>query len=144
MTIWLTFDRFRDVCFDLAVQATWVAQEPIPSFDTRYPNRLESCLDTPRQTFGGLALYPTLVDQATILFYLLIKNHPFMNGNKRIALTALLVFLFLNGKWLSVQQEELYQFIVNVAGSDARDKDRVIAGIKDFIAAHLSKLGDIK
>ncbi len=138
MTNWLIIDSFRDLCFELAAQATWIVQEPIPSFDTRYPNRLESCLVTPRQSFSGIPLYPTLIDQAAILFYLLIKNHPFMNGNKRIALTALLVFLFLNGKWLSAQQEDLYQFTVNVAASDARGKDAVIAEIKDFLAAHLT------
>jgi len=50
---------------------------------------------------------------AAILFYLLNKNHPFANGNKRIALTALLVFLFLNGKWVVAGQDELYRFAIS-------------------------------
>jgi len=78
-----------------------------------------------------------LVDQASILFYLLNKNHPFANGNKRIALTALLVFLFLNGKWLSVQGDELLEFTLDVASSEAREKDKTVGQIKAFIQEHL-------
>lgn len=51
--------------------------EPIPDFSTRYPNILESCLLTPFQRFGGKSLYPSLASKAGILFYLMIKNHPF-------------------------------------------------------------------
>ena len=137
MTVWLTLDSFCQLCFELAAQASWITQEPIPHFDTRFPGRLEACLDTPRQTFDGQLLYSTLIDQAAMLFYLLNKNHPFANGNKRIALTALLVFLFLNGKWIAAGQDELYEFAIRVAASEARDKDRIVHDIKGFIAAHL-------
>jgi death on curing protein len=132
----LTLDNFRQLCFQLAANADWNAQEPIPDFDTRYPDRLESCLSTPHQTFDGEELYPTLFDQLSILFYLLTKNHPFVNGNKRLALTALLVSLFMYGKWLSVQQDELYEFTMHVAGSEAALKDTTIAEIKAFLEGH--------
>ncbi|MCE5251856.1 Fic family protein [bacterium] len=56
--------------------------KPLPDFSTRYPNVLESCVLTPFQRFSGKALYPTLVSKAAILFYLMIKNHPFLNGNE--------------------------------------------------------------
>src|SRR3989337_945022 len=91
--------------------------EPIPDFSTRFPNVLESCLATPFQAFSGKSLYPTLVSRAAILFYLLIKNHPFQNGNKRVAMTTLFVFLYRNGKWLKVDTQELYNFTVWVAQS---------------------------
>lgn len=99
-----------------------------------------SCLDTPRQAFGGRPLYPTLEDQAAILFYLLNKNHPFANGNKRIALTALLVFLFLNGKWLSARQDQMYELSIEVAASDARAKSAATERIKEFLAQHLTAI----
>src|SRR6056297_2259224 len=76
--------------------------EPIPDFDTRRPNVLERCLTIPFQTFSKQAAYKGLIDKAAILFYLMIKNHPFQNGNKRIAMTTLLVFLGKNDKWLEV------------------------------------------
>jgi death-on-curing family protein len=145
MTICLTLDNFRLLCYELATAANWnTAQEPIPDFDTRYPGQLESCLATPEQTFDSQPLYPTLADKAAILFYLLVKNHPFKNGNKRLAVTTLTVFLFLNGKWITVSPDHLYQFTMGVAVSEARDKDRAIAAIKDFLNGNMAdSLGSI-
>ena len=111
--------------------------EPIPDFSTRYPNILESCVVTPFQRFSGKALYPSLAAKAGILFYLLIKNHPFQNGNKRIAITTTLMFLSENKKWLKVDTQELYNFIVWVAQSPASLKDDVVNAIQKFIRDHL-------
>jgi prophage maintenance system killer protein len=113
--------------------------EPIPDFSTRFPNVLESCVLTPFQRFSGKGLYPTLVAKASILFYLMIKNHPFQNGNKRIAITALLTFLFVNDKWLEADTQELYNFTVWVAQSPSRFKEQVVAAIQVFIRDHLTK-----
>jgi prophage maintenance system killer protein len=112
--------------------------EPIPDFSTLFPNVLESCVVTPFQGFSGKALYPTLVVKAGILFYLMIKNHPFQNGNKRIAITTLLAFLFGNGKWLKADAQELYNFTVWVAQSPSELKEQVVAGIQKFIRNHLA------
>lgn len=111
--------------------------EPIPDFSTRFPNILESCVLTPFQTFSGKYLYPSLVRKASVLFYLMIKNHPFQNGNKRIAITTLLVFLFFNGKWLRVDTQGLYNFTVWVAQSPSMVKDQVVDAIQKFIRTHL-------
>jgi death-on-curing family protein len=113
--------------------------EPIPDFATRYPHRLESCILTPFQTFGGKSLYPTLVGKAAILFYLMIKNHPFKNGNKRIAITTLMTFLDLNDKWLKVSTQELYNVTVWVASSPPQFKPQVVEAIERFVASHLVK-----
>ena len=84
--------------------------EPIPDFGTRFPNILESCLAGPFYSFQGKNLYHGTVEQSSILFYLMIKNHPFQNGNKRIAMTTLFVFLYKRKKWLKVDNQELYNF----------------------------------
>ena len=89
------------VAFTLA-RETLSFNEPIPDFSTRYPNILESCLAAPFQSFSRKSLYSTLYLKAAVLFYLMIKNHPFQNGNKRIAMTTLFVFLHMNKKWLKV------------------------------------------
>ncbi len=112
--------------------------EPIPDFSTRFPNVLESCVVTPFQKFSGKALYPSLVAKASILFYLMIKNHPFQNGNKRIAITTLLVFLLGNGKWIKADTQELYNFTVWVAQSPAELNEQVVAAIQQFIRNHLT------
>lgn len=119
-------------------QMSW--DEPIPDFGTRYPGKLESCLATAFQTFGRKELYPTLTDKASILFYLMIKNHPFVNGNKRIAVSSLLVFLALNKKWLAVSNEEIYEMAVTVAKSDPKLRRGIIELIKEFIGQNLIDL----
>ncbi len=114
--------------------------EPIPDFATRYPNRLESCLATPFQTFAKKSLYSSLVSKASILFYLMIKNHPFQNGNKRIAMTTLMVFLFLNKKWIKVDTQELYNFTVWIAQSPPKLKNEVVKAIEKFIQTYMIKI----
>ena len=114
--------------------------EPIPDFSTRFPNALESIVVTPFQRFSGKALYPSIVAKASILFYLMIKNHPFQNGNKRIAITTLLAFLFGNGKWLTADTQELFNLTVWVAMSPAEFKEQVVASIQKFIRNHLTDM----
>jgi len=133
----ITIAEVEYLAFQLAKEHL-AFDEPIPDFTTRFPNRLESCVLTPFQTFSGKALYPTLVAKAGILFYLMIKNHPFQNGNKRIAITTLLTFLFENGKWLKADTQELYNFTVWAAMSPPQLKDQVVAAIEKFIRDHLT------
>lgn len=114
--------------------------EPIPDFSTRYPNILESCILTPFQRFGGKSLYPSLVSKAGILFYLMIKNHPFQNGNKRLAITTLLTFLFENKKWLRADTQELYNFTVWVAQSPPQAKEQVVEAVQNFVKRHLANI----
>jgi len=114
--------------------------EPIPDFASRFPHRLESCLAVPFQAFAKRDLYRGLVAKAAILFYLMIKNHPFQNGNKRIAVTTLLVFLYKNKKWLEVDNQELYNFSLWVAQSPASLKTEVVKAVEKFLNNHLVDL----
>jgi len=107
--------------------------EPIPPFNTRFPDRLESCLKTPFQTFQNRSLYPSFEAKGAILFYLMIKNHPFQNGNKRVAVVTLYYFLGENGRDLEVGNMELYEFAKRIAASDPRKKDEVVFEIREFI-----------
>ncbi len=124
------------VAFRLARELL-VFNEPIPDFYTRFPNRLESCLAVPFSTFSGRSLYPGFLDKAAILFYLLIKNHPFQNGNKRIAMTTLLVFLYKNGKWLKADTQEFYNFTMWITQSPPSLKNEVVLAVKKFLKTHL-------
>ncbi|MFH1855374.1 MAG: GIY-YIG nuclease family protein [bacterium] len=210
-------------------------RQAIPAFETRFPKVLESCLSAPFQTYNRKDLYPTLEDKAAILFYLLIKNHPFQNllapqsnfknsyfiyvlecsdgtnyigqtqnlekrikqhelklnhwtksrlpikliyfeelvtreeavtreqelksgfgrkwikrekkiaarqasGNKRIAVTTLMIFLLFNQKWLTIQPAKLYNLAIWVAQSDTEVRDAVIAGVRDLISKYSKKV----
>ena len=135
----ITLKEVEYIAFKLAKEMLSF-DEPIPDFSTRFPNALESCLAVPFQSFSGKSLYPTLVSKAAMLFYLLIKNHPFQNGNKRIAMTTLFVFLYRNGKWLEVDTQELYNFTVWVAQSPRIVKDETVKATEKFLKRHLVKL----
>lgn len=116
--------------------------EPIPDFSSRFPNILESCLATPFQSFARKSLYPTLIAKAAMLFYLLIKNHPFQNGNKRIAITTLLVFLYKNKRWIKADTQELFNFTVWIAQSPARYKEEAVRAIEKFLKDHIVNLAE--
>lgn len=112
--------------------------EPIPEFTTRYPGKLESCLQQPFQVFDGKYLHFRLTRRAALLFYLIIKNHPFVNGNKRMAITITLLFLFINKKWLTVSPDGLYKIACNVAESSANDRNRVLEELNEFFKKYIT------
>ena len=76
---------------------------------------IESALAQPSATFGGVELYPTIVEKACALAFSLIKNHGFIDGNKRIGTAALDAFLRLNGYELDVGADEGERAILEVA-----------------------------
>lgn len=80
---------------------------------------LESALSAPFQGFGGVDAYPSIQQKAARLGYGLVKNHPFVDGNKRIGAHAMLVFLALNGIELEYTQQELADIILQVAAGKA-------------------------
>ena len=79
---------------------------------------LESALNAPFQTFAGIELYPTIIDKVAQLGYSLIKNHAFVDGNKRIGTHVMLIFLMLNGIDVDYEDEELTRLILGVAAGE--------------------------
>ena len=76
---------------------------------------LESALAQPRATFGGTDLHPTLVQKAAALGFSLTLNHPFVDGNKRVAHAAMEVFLLLNGIDLNATIDEQERLMLDLA-----------------------------
>ncbi len=102
------------------------------SAGVRDPGLLQSALATPRKTMFGEELYPEIADKSAILLYLLTQNHPFVDGNKRAALSACFWFLESNGHTLDVEKEALYQFSINIA-SGHLDKDAVTVWMHEHL-----------
>ena len=139
----ITVTEVEYIAFQLArVLMTW--NEPIPDFRSRFPGVLERCLVAPFQTFGKKQLYRGLIEKAAILFYLMVKNHPFQNGNKRIAMTTLLTFLHFNHKWIRVDNQEFYNFAKWVAESNSKLKDATVAATKKFLETYLVDLNNVR
>lgn len=135
----VTVEEVQYVAHRLA-QAFMEWGEPIPAFETRRGNILESCLQSPFQQIGGKFLYPDFHERAAMLFYFMIKNHPFQNGNKRIAVVTLLHFLSKNDQWLRVDNQELYNFAKWVAESNSQLKDATIEAVLKFLELYSTKL----
>ncbi|MEW6417210.1 MAG: type II toxin-antitoxin system death-on-curing family toxin [Nitrospirota bacterium] len=76
---------------------------------------LQSAVSRPQATFGGKELYPDVFHKAAALMESLIKNHPFVDGNKRTAITSASIFLLRNGYSLETSQKEFEQFTLKMA-----------------------------
>lgn len=80
---------------------------------------LDSALNAPFQSFGLEDAFPSLQQKAARLGFGLVKNHPFIDGNKRIGAHTMLVFLAINGIELDYTQAELSDIILQVAAGEA-------------------------
>lgn len=76
---------------------------------------LDSALNAPFQTYGDEDLFPSIIDKAARLCYGLVRNHPFLDGNKRIGAMAMLVFLDQNDRPLKCGEDELTQIVLHTA-----------------------------
>ena len=82
-------------------------------------------VNLPEQFVFGKPLYPTIFDNATILFVRLIKKYVFANANKRTAFYVLVQFLQLNGYHLSVSVEEAVDMCVTIAVEALTDEKMI-------------------
>jgi death on curing protein len=92
---------------------------------------LQSAAARPQATFEGIDLYPDLFAKAAALFESLIRNHPFVDGNKRTAVAAAGILLRRCGFTLIASQEELYAFTMTMATGAAGQ-----AEARAWLAAH--------
>ena len=95
-------------------------------------NQLEAVLNRPHASFSGSEIYPTLAMKAAVLVYSLVTDHLFYDGNKRMGLLCLDVFLRLNGVGLKATVEERYDFVV-----ESSSETPSMEGIARWIEAHI-------
>lgn len=95
-------------------------------------NLLESALYSPLQTFGDRELYPDDLDKIVSISHSLIKNHSFIDGNKRIGTLVLYILLKENGYELEWTDEEVIEIGLKVANGEMRKED-----LKKFIKRRL-------
>lgn len=84
---------------------------------------LDSALQAPFQTFDGVWLYPTIERMAAQLGYALIMNHPYIDGNKRIGVTAMVIFLEMNDILITCTDDELIELGLGIAAGKLSDAD---------------------
>ena len=131
------------MCHPIAMALFDSKEDPIVKFSDHELSLLDSALNNPRQTFNNKELYPTLIEKTAILYYCLIKNHPFKNGNKRIATASLFTFLYINNHWLELEgsvkevEDYLVETAIKVANSKSSEKDSILADLEDWLRKHI-------
>lgn len=76
---------------------------------------LNSALHRPYQTFDGQDLYPTPIEKAAAILESVVKNHPFVDGNKRTGYVLARLLLMNNTLDISAEQEQKYQFVISIS-----------------------------
>ncbi|GHV96040.1 death-on-curing protein [Spirochaetia bacterium] len=94
-------------------------------YGVRDLNLLSSGLYVPQSGFNGQYLHNTIPAMAAAYAYHLCQNHPFIDGNKRVALASSLVFLDINDYKFSCSDEILYDEIIGVAKSEIKKEELV-------------------
>ena len=79
---------------------------------------LQSAIARPQASFDNNDLYPDLFTKAASLMHSIIKNHPFIDGNKRTAITSASIFLQRNNYILTASNKELEQFTLKIASEN--------------------------
>ena len=96
---------------------------------------LEAAIAQPKATFGGVDLYPTLIEKAAALCFSLVQGHPFVDGNKRVGHAAMETFLVLNGAEVDAPVDDQERLILDLAaGRIGRSQ------LTDWLLQHLKSL----
>ena len=104
------------------------------SHGLRDPGLLDAAVHRPQATFAGEDLYPTIFDKAGALCHSLIKNHAFVDGNKRTSLLSAMTMLELNGYVFQCEQEQLVAFGLKIDNENVSPE-----GIATWFKAHSTK-----
>jgi len=96
---------------------------------------LESAIAQPKATFGGVDLYPTLVEKAAVLGFTLVQDHPFVDGNKRAGHAAMETFLVLNGAEIEASVDDQERLMLDLASGRIER-----AHLTEWLRQHLRSL----
>ena len=86
-------------------------------------NLLDSALHAPQAGFGGYEMYPAFVDKAAVLVVRIARNHPLLDGNKRLAWSCLNLFCAVNDHSLRVTSDEAVLVMLAIADGSNDEND---------------------
>ena len=95
---------------------------------------LLAAINRPFQTFDSKDLYPSAIDKAAAIFQSIIINHPFIDGNKRMAYALMMILLLEDGLDIEIAEEEKYNFVIKSAKGETDFEE-----IKSWIIDNLKK-----
>jgi death-on-curing protein len=117
-------------------EALQIARRTIgPGVLIRDAGMLEAALARAATTVDGRDAYPTLVEKAAALVHSAVRNHALVDGNKRLGLMLLIVFLGVNGRTLTMSNDQAYACIVAIAEGRLDDFASIAARLQPFVAS---------
>lgn len=99
--------------------------------------KFEAALNRPQTSVFGEDAYPALSEKAAAYLQSFAIGHPFMDGNKRVAAAAVLLFLELNGVSRRVDQPGLLRLVLEVAKGELREIENIAARLRELYAPDL-------
>ncbi|MBU1809375.1 MAG: type II toxin-antitoxin system death-on-curing family toxin [Candidatus Omnitrophica bacterium] len=96
---------------------------------------VDSAVARPQVTFGGKDLYPDIFSKVACLGHSLIRNHPFVDGNKRTGYMSMRLFLNINRYDIKAPEDEKYKFVIEIAG-----KERDERSIAEWLEKHSQRI----
>lgn len=119
-------------------QVLWIYRRIIEetggTFGLRDEGLLHSALARPQASFGGQDLYPSLFEKSAAGLESLVMNHPFLDGNKRIAWECLDLTLELNGHPLTSSHEENFKLVMSVI-----ERKVTVQDVAEWLLKHTRK-----
>ena len=97
-------------------------------------NLLQSAIARPFKTFEQNDLYPTPIDKAAAIIESIVKNHPFVDGNKRTGYTLMRLILLNNNMDIAASEDDKYEFVIKIASSELTFEQ-----IRDWIESRIVK-----
>ncbi|NEM05477.1 type II toxin-antitoxin system death-on-curing family toxin [Geodermatophilus normandii] len=107
-----------------------VAMRTLGDFEVRDLGLLESAAARPRATAFGEDAYPSIHDKAAALLHSIARNHPLVDGNKRLSLAATIAFYGLNGMRLTLSNDEAYELVMAIASGQLDDVAPIAARLR--------------
>jgi death-on-curing protein len=101
-----------------------------PDYTVRDYGLLETALARPQATAFGKDAYPDLDAKAAALLHSIARNHALIDGNERLALAAVIAFYGLNGRRLTLTNDEAYELVTNVAAGELDTVDGIPAVLR--------------
>lgn len=92
---------------------------------------LNSAVAMPRSGAAAVYFHTDLFEMAAAYLFRIVKNHPFVDGNKRVGAVAALVFLDLNGIEMAIRDDDLFDVVIGVAGGTTPK-----SGVVEFLRRH--------
>jgi death on curing protein len=123
------------VIFLTLPELLYVAERTLgPGVEVRDYGLLEAALARPQATAFGKDAYPGMDRKAAALLHSVAWNHALVDGNKRLALAALIAFYGLNGRRLTLTNDQAYDLVIAVAAGELDDVEDIAAALQHATA----------